>query len=111
MKITQEHTGKKVTRIEWNGAYVTVMYVGNVSIFVMLENGDECSYLNDDRWSVLEDPKKKIRMAPALCRYLENQHYFISQSVHENEKDAKTHWRNEFISWPANDTMWVEVEI
>lgn len=61
--------------------------------------------------------KKTVRMAPALTRkpnilgkgYIYDFSYFFA-----SREDAEEHFKDgpgKILKWPANDTMWVEVEV
>jgi len=108
MKLTQADVGKKFKLSHWDHP-VKILCVGKTHIFAEEKSGYDCFYFNDDFWIPYEEPKKKIRMAPALCH--DTDVYYLSCNLFTTEIDAiKEIGKERFICWPANDNMWVEVE-
>lgn len=60
-----------------------------------------------------KENKKVVRMAPALCRVesvcFDKYYYKVSEFLYENEEVAMS--AKGFFKWPANDAMWVDVEV
>jgi len=110
MKITQEHVGKKVRHRSWKQeTFATVLYVGKESFFTEDSYGEE-SWFISDYWELYEEPKKKIRMAPALWA-APNGTIQLHPYLFESLEEAKNYLNKQLLKWPANDTMWVEVEV
>jgi hypothetical protein len=59
-------------------------------------------------WEIYEEPKRKIKIAPALFK--DQDHYWVSFRFFKSEKDARL-WGKDmvFIRWLI-DTDWEEVE-
>lgn len=65
----------------------------------------------------LPEPKKKVRMAPALCKGTRNhisQRYYRTAEMFDNEEDARANCKDTFLCWPAptpNSDGFIEVEV
>jgi len=119
MKITKDMVGKKVRRESWEiDSYLEIKFVGEKKFFASEKNGNEGSWLNEDPdnypWEFYEAPKSKriVRMAPALSKnYAGN--WLITFEVYSSREEAtkKNPADQENLKWPANDNMWVEIEV
>lgn len=130
MKITKDMIGKKVRWCNWRFdsdplyCVITAVGVENILAINIYRDGvipsgickREWSWDNDDLWEFYEEPKKKkiVRMAPALLKYVSGA-YAITDRVYENadlaRKNVEFAMGEFFIKWPANDNMWVKVEV
>lgn len=86
------------------------------------------SMINKQEWIEYKEPKKTIRMAPAFIKNGDplSPYCFISTALFSSKKDAchyySTLYENiderlgtlhkyKVIKWPANENLWVEVEV
>jgi hypothetical protein len=100
--------GKKIRHLNYlDGKYIHVIN-GQIEedrgISWETEINDE--FDEPSEWSLYQPPKKKVKLAPALC-YRSDKGYYISDVLFESEEDAKCK-RLSFVRWPAGPFIEVE---
>lgn len=73
----------------------------------LIRRGFDVRQLRED-WS---PPKKTVRMAPALNKFIGTERYFITSDIFKDEESAKNSLGVYFIKWPASESMFVDVPV
>jgi hypothetical protein len=62
-------------------------------------------------WSLYLPPKRKVKLAPALCRSFaeeDDAYYYITDYLYSCEEDAKKEFPHTLVKWPAGPFIEIE---
>ena len=103
MKITKEHVRRRVYLPRWKveDGFVTITAVGN-RLFLAVGNYGEESFELEDDWELYEEPKKTVKVWPALITNKGGgPKWGITSSVFVSEEEARYYCGFAFVSFPA----------
>lgn len=106
--------GDKLTAVSFDDDnYIEVLFIGEKRFFGKRSYDDfECiGEIFDLGWKLYTPPKKTVRMAPALNKFIGTERYFITSDIFKDEESAKNSLGVYFIKWPASESMFVDVPV
>lgn len=118
-KITEKDFGKKMTLKGWVQDGMDEWWfipfgfspIEKDVVFGKDHNDRCCEWINTSNFFPYEEFKRKItkRMAPAIKRNSDT--FWLTQVLYESEEKAKADCGDNFLEWPASESLCVEIEV